>query len=255
MATLQQHALVDNVTQRIPAPVKLRPRVIALVRVSDLEQANDDKHGIPRQKTQINNGAKLHDVEIIRWVIVVDVSGKDVMNDEDFQQIFADLRSGAADGVIVAEQSRLVRPGRWSDFGILDIFRDNKRQIWTPSARIDPNTKEGWYILTCGGMISGDELKTLYDRLCRSEARTPRRGQARGRRPHAAQVRSLRPRARSEEPPQNPEQPLRVRAAIGGGQDPPRHRPDRGPSLLGRRRARNRHDGNRPEAVLCRTRF
>lgn len=165
MATLQQHALVDNVTQRIPAPVKLRPRVIALVRVSDLEQANDDKHGIPRQKTQINNGAKLHDVEIIRWVIVVDVSGKDVMNDEDFQQIFADLRSGAADGVIVAEQSRLVRPGRWSDFGILDIFRDNKRQIWTPSARIDPNTKEGWYILTCGGMISGDELKTLYDRL------------------------------------------------------------------------------------------
>ena len=165
MATLQQHAVEQNFTQKMPTPVKRRPRVIALVRVSDLEQANDDKHGIPRQKTQINNGAKLHDVEIIRWVIVIDVSGKDVMNDEDFQQIFADLRSGAADGVIVAEQSRLVRPGRWSDFGILDIFRDNKRQIWTPSARIDPNTKEGWYVLTCGGMISGDELKTLYDRL------------------------------------------------------------------------------------------
>jgi len=151
----------ENITQRIPR----RPRVIALIRISDLEGGSDDKHGIPRQRTQIRNGAKHHEIDIIREVVVIDVSGKHVMEDEQFQGIFADLRSGAADGVIVAEQSRLVRPGRWSDFGILDIFKDHKRIIWTPSARIDPNTREGWYILTTGGMISGDELTTLYQRL------------------------------------------------------------------------------------------
>jgi hypothetical protein len=165
MATLQQHALEPNITQKVPTLVKNRPRVIRLLRVSDIDQANDDKHGIPRQRSACIVAERVHDLEMIREVVVIDVSGRHVHDDPQFQGIFADLMSGAADGISLAEQSRLVRPEFPSDFAIFDYFMKYKRVIFTPGDRIDFNTKGGWYSGLIGGIIAGDELKTLYDRL------------------------------------------------------------------------------------------
>jgi hypothetical protein len=142
-----------------------KPKVVSLIRISDKSQAGEDRAGIPRQRSANQNGARHHGLDIYREVVVEDVSGRHVTDDPQFQSIFADLKSGAADGVIVAEQSRLVRPEYWEDFGILDHFKRNRKLVWTPSTCIDPNTREGWYILTCGAMISGDELQTLRERL------------------------------------------------------------------------------------------
>jgi DNA invertase Pin-like site-specific DNA recombinase len=142
-----------------------RERAIAMIRVSDAGQAGDDRYGPQRQRTAIEQGAARHNVEIVKWVEIIDVSGRHVQDDPDFLRMGSDLRAGVADGVFVAEQSRFVRPGTWKEYGVLDILRDNKKVLWTPGDRLDPSTRGGWYALTVGGMISGDELNTLRERL------------------------------------------------------------------------------------------
>jgi DNA invertase Pin-like site-specific DNA recombinase len=142
-----------------------RERAIAMIRVSDAGQAGDDRYGPQRQRTAIEQGAARHNVDIVKWVEIIDVSGRHVQDDPDFLRMGSDLRAGVADGVFVAEQSRFVRPGTWKEYGVLDILRDNKKVLWTPGDRLDPSTRGGWYALTVGGMISGDELNTLRERL------------------------------------------------------------------------------------------
>ena len=88
----------------MPAP-RLPPT--EALELPDLDQGADDKHGIPRQRTACQNAERHHDLEVIREVVVIDVSGKNVMDDPQFKGIFADLVSGAADGItIVKPQTR-----------------------------------------------------------------------------------------------------------------------------------------------------
>jgi hypothetical protein len=142
---------------------------ISLIRFSDDQQVDDDRAGVEGQRQRNAAGAAFHNLNVTREVIVIDVSGKHVADDPQFRQIFADLKSGAARGVLVAEQSRLVRPQYWQDFAILDHFKMNRCFVWTPTERIDPNTQAGWYTLTVGGMVSGGELQNMVDRFQRGK--------------------------------------------------------------------------------------
>jgi hypothetical protein len=143
--------------------------VISLIRFSDDQQIDDDRAGIPGQRLRIEAGVALHNLNIIWEEIVIDVSGKHVAGNLQFQHIFAALKSGEAKGVIVAEQSRLVRPQYWQDFAILDHLKRNHCCLYTPTERIDANTQAGWYTLTVGGMVSGGELQNMVDRFQRGK--------------------------------------------------------------------------------------
>src|SRR6516225_7563750 len=112
---------------------EIEKRVIALIRVSTEEQASKDKTGIPRQHAAIEAGVRLHGLTVEREEVVVDVSGRHVMDDPQFQGIFRDLKSGKVGGVIVAELSRLARPENPGDFIVYDPFKLYKRIIYTPS--------------------------------------------------------------------------------------------------------------------------
>ena len=146
-----------------------RLNAISLIRFSDDQQVDDDRAGVEGQRQRNAAGAAFHNLNVIREVIVIDVSGKYVADDPQFQSIFADLKSGAAKGVLVAEQSRLVRPQYWQDFAILDHFKKNHCFVFTPTERIDPCTQAGWYTLTVGGMVSGGELQNMVDRFQRGK--------------------------------------------------------------------------------------
>jgi DNA invertase Pin-like site-specific DNA recombinase len=139
--------------------------VIGLIRLSSEEQAREGKEGIARQRAQIEMGARLHNLQIVRTVEAIDVSGRHVANDPQFQQIFRDLKTSAVQGVIVAEQSRLVRPQHYEDFKILDHFKNNRKLVYTPTDKLDPNTPAGWISLLVGGAMSGNELNLLRDRM------------------------------------------------------------------------------------------
>jgi DNA invertase Pin-like site-specific DNA recombinase len=135
---------------------------IGIVRVSDAGQ--EDAWGIPRQKTAIAAAVKAHNLNLVRTVVITDVSGRHAEADPDFQKIFADLKKGMH--VVLAEQSRLFRPGTFRDYGILEHFRIPGALIFTPTARIDVRTREGRQSVLLNGMMSGEELHTLHDRCC-----------------------------------------------------------------------------------------
>jgi DNA invertase Pin-like site-specific DNA recombinase len=145
------------------------PEVIALIRFSTVEQVAEGKAGIDGQRRVNETSARFHGLKIRREVTVVDVSGRHVNDDPQFQEIFRELSDPTLAGILVPEQSRLVRPDTFDDYHVLAHFQRNRKMIYTPTGRIDPTTPEGRMTLTVGGMISGEELHTLKSRFARGK--------------------------------------------------------------------------------------
>lgn len=141
------------------------PKVISLIRVSTEEQAKGDKAGIPRQIESNRIGLQRHGLEMLREVTVIDVSGSNVLFDPQFQQIFEDLKRPDVAGVIVSEQSRLLRPMEFGDFALLDHFLKNKKFVFTMSEKLDPNSQHGFTALTVHAMMAGNELREIHKRF------------------------------------------------------------------------------------------
>jgi DNA invertase Pin-like site-specific DNA recombinase len=141
------------------------PEVDSLIRFSTAEQIAEGRAGIDRQRRANEAGAALHGLKIRREIVVVDVSGRHVKDDPQFQQLFTDLGTvPTLTGVITSEQSRIFRPEEYGDYAILDHFSRNRKLIYTPTARIDPTTSEGRMTLVMGGLMSGEELHKIRDR-------------------------------------------------------------------------------------------
>src|SRR5215831_19000610 len=130
------------------------PEVISLIRFSTPEQVAESKAGIDGQRIVNNASAAFHGVRIRREIVVVDVSGQDVMFNAQFQQLFEELKDPTLSGVLVPEQSRIVRPETFDDYPILGHFQRNRKLIYTPTGKIDPNTPEGRMALSMGCMMS-----------------------------------------------------------------------------------------------------
>jgi DNA invertase Pin-like site-specific DNA recombinase len=146
------------------------PEVISLIRFSTAEQVSEGKAGIDGQRQVNASSAAYHGLKIRREVVVVDVSGRHVAEDPQFQALFEELKDPTLSGILVPEQSRIVRPETFDDYPILGHFQRNKKLIYTPTGRIDPNTPEGRMALTVGGMMSGEELHNLRSRFARGKA-------------------------------------------------------------------------------------
>jgi len=116
---------------------------IGLIRVSTEEQAEDGRGGIPRQRTAILRVAQQHNLNLVRIDEVIDVSGTNVKNSPIFQKILGEVQNRVVDGVVVAELDRLMRPEKYSDYSILDVFKESGAQIWTENNVYDNSTPIG----------------------------------------------------------------------------------------------------------------
>jgi DNA invertase Pin-like site-specific DNA recombinase len=145
-------------------PNEPTPEVISLIRFSTADQVSEGRAGIDRQRRANMTGVALQGLKVRREMVVVDVSGRHVQEDPQFQQLFEELKDPTLAGVIVSEQSRIFRPEEFGDFAILDHFARNKKLIFTQAARIDPTTSEGRAALIMGGLMSGEELHKIRDR-------------------------------------------------------------------------------------------
>jgi DNA invertase Pin-like site-specific DNA recombinase len=139
-------------------------KAIKLIRVSTPGQAADDRWGIARQEDQCAAGERAHQLDVVR-IAKVQESGKFILEDADFQGIVRDLEAGLADGILVAEQSRLVRPETFDLFAVFGLFQKLRKMIWTPTAAIDPATPEGAMLLGVSGLMDGLELGKMKARM------------------------------------------------------------------------------------------
>jgi DNA invertase Pin-like site-specific DNA recombinase len=138
-------------------------RVIGIVRVSTPGQAKDDKYGVERQRHDIAQAAKAHDLEIVRTVEVVE-SGSTAFNGEDFKQVFADLARPDIAGAVVSSIDRLVRPGFLGDLQVFDNFQRNRKLLFAGGQVIDVESEAGWLVSGMFGLSAGLEKRAIAKR-------------------------------------------------------------------------------------------
>ncbi len=142
-----------------------RPRVIALLRVSTEEQAADDRAGLDRQQTVINRAVIANNLDVVRTVTLIDVSGNNVLLNPEFQGILSAVQSREIDGVVVADQDRFVRADDLATLAALDVLKKAKAKLYTGGTIHDYSTNAGIFQSHISAIVAGLELRTIKERM------------------------------------------------------------------------------------------
>jgi DNA invertase Pin-like site-specific DNA recombinase len=145
-------------------------RVIGIVRVSTPGQVGEDKFGVARQRHDIEQAAKAHNLEILRWCEVVE-SGSTAFNGAAFKQVFADLARPDIAGAVVSSIDRLIRPGYLGDLVAFDPFQRHKKLLFAGGQEIDVASEAGWLISGMFGLSAGLEKRAILKRTMGAKER------------------------------------------------------------------------------------
>ena len=138
--------------------------VIALLRVSSAAQAGPDKQGLPAQREACERLASSYRLRIVEWVELRGVSGAAVLAEPKFQRLLQRLSDPSICGVVAAAFDRVFRPSRFSDFAILDHFRDANARIYTSAGVLDPSTQNDALLGLITGHLAGAERDAIARR-------------------------------------------------------------------------------------------
>ena len=139
--------------------------VLELVRVSTESQAGEDRAGIPAQKAINRRTAKIHGLNIVRTIEIVDVSGAHVLQSPGMQELLRLIESPDIYGVVCKEFSRLIRPDKLGDYELLQNFIDTQTLLYLPDGPIDLATKGGQLLGTIRAAIAGHERREIIERM------------------------------------------------------------------------------------------
>jgi DNA invertase Pin-like site-specific DNA recombinase len=154
--------------------VAQRFRAIGFCRLSTEEQAQEGRAGLLRQRQEIRLSAERWNLEIVRTVEVTDVSGTQVLESQEFQELLRSLSD--VDGVVVAAIDRLMRPDDFSSFSIYDHFLKQRKLIWTPSSRLDVHEDSGFMEALVSGMMAGLDRRRILRNTQTAKEENRKRG-------------------------------------------------------------------------------
>jgi DNA invertase Pin-like site-specific DNA recombinase len=156
---------------RILAP---RFRAIGFCRLSTEEQAQEGRAGLLRQQQEIRLSAERWNLEIVRTVEIAEVSGTQVLESQEFQELLRSLSD--VDGVVIAAIDRLMRPDDFSCFSIYDYFLKQRKLIWTPSSRLDVHEDSGFMEALVSGMMAGLDRRRILRNTQTAKEENRKRG-------------------------------------------------------------------------------
>jgi DNA invertase Pin-like site-specific DNA recombinase len=134
-------------------------RVIEVLRVST------DAQDLQRQRADLERNKAAHHLTVARTVELEGISGRTVLSNRDVQRVLSDLKDSAISGVSISALDRLFRLDRYSDFSILDYFKDSGKLIYsTKEGLLDVRTDAGLIISLMSGAQSGLEWRELRRR-------------------------------------------------------------------------------------------
>lgn len=149
----------------------MKRRVVALVRVSDEEQAQEGKTGIQRQLDDIHRVAREQRLEIVKLYRLEGISGPLVPDAPEFRELVAHMRQPDIEGLVVAKLDRLMRTDKVSDLAVFRFFESPKRLIWTSSGTpMDITTFEGKILISQQCLFAGKEKSDILERAHRGKA-------------------------------------------------------------------------------------
>jgi DNA invertase Pin-like site-specific DNA recombinase len=139
------------------------PVCLELLRVSTPKQV--ELGGLESQhedcvKIAERNGIKLHPQQIR----LAGVSGKNVKLTPEITQLNALLRTGKFVGVVMVEDTRLMRANEPEDYALLQVFKDTNAKIYTKASVHDMSTPDGMMLFQILMAISGRERHVIRQR-------------------------------------------------------------------------------------------
>lgn len=143
----------------------VRPRAVALARVSTLEQTAEGRSGLDRQRQANASVVKAFDYELVESIEIVDVSGANVFSCPEMRQIVAMAEQRQFQVLIVSELSRLFRPDDLASFASLDVFKRNGILINCGGAIHDLDSPEGFLSSGIMSLLGGYDRKILLRRV------------------------------------------------------------------------------------------
>ena len=93
------------------------------------------------------------------------LSGRKVLSNRDIQRVLADLKDSSIDGISISALDRLFRMERFSDYSILDNFKDTGKKIWSSKeGALDLQSDAGLIISLMSGAQGALEWRELRRR-------------------------------------------------------------------------------------------
>src|ERR1700730_14272224 len=143
----------------------MKKNVIQLIRVSTEQQAEENRAGIPAQRDVNQKTANAYGLNIIRTIEIIDVSGAAVLRSPEMQELLRLMESSDIHGVVTKEFSRLIRPEKFTDYGLLQHFIDTQTLLYLPDGPIDLASKTGRFFGTIRAAFAGMERREIIDRM------------------------------------------------------------------------------------------
>jgi DNA invertase Pin-like site-specific DNA recombinase len=152
-------------------------RVIELIRVSTEAQAGDDRASIPAQIEANRRTAARYELEIAESIQFSDVSGAAVLLAPEMQKLLKLIQSPSIQGVVTREFSRLMRPDKFTDYVLLQVFVDTHTILYLPDGPIDLSSKSGRLMGTIRAAIAGLEKTEIQERVWGAKEQKRRQGE------------------------------------------------------------------------------
>jgi DNA invertase Pin-like site-specific DNA recombinase len=140
-------------------------KVIELIRVSTKGQAAEDRGGIPAQHAANLRTANLFNLEVVRTIEIIDVSGASVLKSPQMMQLLDLMEDQEIHGVVTKEFSRLMRPENFNDYALLQHFIDTRCLLYLPDGPIDLNSNTGRIIGPMRAAMAGTERQEIRERM------------------------------------------------------------------------------------------
>jgi DNA invertase Pin-like site-specific DNA recombinase len=150
---------------------------VGLIRVSTGAQANEDRASIPAQREIIRQIAARYQIQVVKTFELADISGAAVRFSPEYEQFLRAVEDPRVTCVITREFSRLMRPERFDDFAILQIFVDHGITLYFPSDVLDLSNRQARFMAGIRAGVAGLERADIAERIASAKEIMRRRGE------------------------------------------------------------------------------
>lgn len=152
-------------------------RVIQLLRVSTVGQADDSHASIPSQRTINQRTAQQYGLTIVRTIEMAGVSGTAVLLAPEMREMIRLMAAPEIHGVVAREFSRLMRPENYADYALLQVFVDTSTVLYLPDGPIDFSSNDGRLMGTLKASIAGNVRREMLKAAWESREEKRRKGE------------------------------------------------------------------------------
>lgn len=152
-------------------------RVLELLRVSTVGQADDSHASIPSQRTINRRTEQQYGLTIVKTIELIGVSGTAVLLTPEIQDMLRLMADPEIHGVVAREFSRLMRPENLADFALLQAFAESNCKLYLPDGPIDFTSNDGRLMGTLKATIAGNVRREMFKAAWESREEKRRNGE------------------------------------------------------------------------------